>query len=408
MTADRLTTTAVRQTKPVDKPVKLTDGRGLYLLLRPDGGRYWRFDYRFAGKRKTISLGTFPDTSLTVARSEREKARTLLAEGHDPSVARAEAKAAARVSDDSLFPTVAKVWRASQLSAWAPATVKKVDLVLDGYLIPALKRVSIATLTTPQAVSALDGIPPALAVKARGYLNNIVAFAIRKGLREDGRLLMLRGALVRAERSHISAAVDLDDVRKVIRLVADYDQPVTRAALTLAMLTAQRPGNVTSMEWAEIDLGAGEWSIPGVKMKMRAAHIVPLSAQALSAIRSMLPFSEGAKFVFPALSRQHTPHLHRDSLSAALRRMGLQGEHATHGFRAMFRTVARERLGIDSDVLEAQLAHAKRGDVARAYDRTQFLDERRVAMQRWANYLDDLRIGSAGNTLVALRRHARA
>lgn len=388
-----LTDTAIRQAKPAAKPYKVGDSGGLYLEVAPAGGKWWRLKYRFEGKEKRISLGTYPDTTLAAAREKRDDARRLLAAGKDPSAQRQAKDAAVQASRDGLFPTVAAAWRASCLPGWAPATVSKVDLVLDDYLIPALRRTSIGTLTTPQAVSALDGMPPALAEKARGFLNNIVAFSIRKGLREDGRTLMLRGALGRREKTHVPAAVDLDAVRRVVAAVDSYDSPVARAALLVAMLTAQRPGNVVGMEWAELNFDRDEWLIPATKMKMRQAHIVPLSRQAVEAIETVRELSEGARYVFPPLSRQVTPHLHRDSLSAALRRMGLQGQHATHGFRAMFRTVARERLRIDSDVLEAQLAHAKRGEVAKAYDRSGFLDERREAVQRWADYLDELKVG---------------
>ena len=159
------------------------------------------------------------------------------------------------------------------------------------------------------------------------------------------------------------------------------------------MLTAQRPGNVASMEWAEIDLDEGAWVLPAAKMKMRVPHRVPLPTQAVTLLRGMLAYTQGRKHVFPPLARQRTEHLHRDTLSKALREAGLKGQHATHGFRAMWRTLGRERLGIPADALEAQLAHAKRGDVQKAYDRTRFDDERCEATQRWADYLDRLRSG---------------
>jgi integrase len=157
------------------------------------------------------------------------------------------------------------------------------------------------------------------------------------------------------------------------------------------MLTAQRPGLVVSAEWSEFNLQEAEWSIPGHKMKMRKPHIVPLPRQAVALLQSMLVWTAGQRFVFPALARQKTVHLHRDALSNALRDMGFQGKHATHGFRTSLRTIARERLRVDPDVLEAQLAHAKRGDVQQAYDRTEFNDLRRRVMQKWADFLDKLR-----------------
>jgi integrase len=286
---------------------------------------------------------------------------------------------------------------------WADETHRKAAYVVDTYLSPALRRQSVTTLTTKQAADALAGIPPSLAAKARGYLGQIVNYSIHEGLREDGRLLVLRGVLPKADKGHIPAAVDLADVRKLVKAVADYPIAVTRAALTVAMLTAQRPGTVARMEWAEVDLDASEWAIPAAKMKTRHAHIVPLSRQAVEALRGMLAYTDGKQFVFPALYQQTTPHLHRDALSNALRKMGFAGKHATHGFRGMFRTVARERLNIPADVLEAQLAHAKKDEIQKAYDRTQFLDERRNAAQRWADYLDALRAENGGK-VVAMRK----
>ena len=225
---------------------------------------------------------------------------------------------------------------------------------------------------------------------ARSYLSRLVTYAIQEDLREEGRLLSLRGAVPKSQKGHIPAAVDVADVRRVAQVVESYPTPVTRAALKVAMLTAQRPGNVVAMEWDEVDLDSAEWSIPAEKMKMRHAHIVPLSKQAVDLLRGMLAYTDGKKYVFPPLARQNTPHLHRDALSAALRRSGLQGTHATHGFRGMFRTVARERLAIPADVLEAQLAHAKKDEIQKAYDRTQFIAERKKALQEWADYLDGL------------------
>jgi len=371
-------------------PGKHFDGGGLYLEVMPSGSRIWRLKYRMAGRETRATFGAFPEVSLAEARDRRTKARTLLRDGIDPNVAKKDRAAAAQRDAGAVFPKVAASWLTSRKSGWANETHRKAEYVVNSYLAPKLKRQSIATLTTPQAKQALAGIPPSLAMKARGYLNNIIQFAILEGLREDGRLLSLRGALPKSEKGHIPAAVDAAEVRAVVAAIDAYPIVVTRAALTLAMLTAQRPGNVVSMEWAEVNLEAAEWSLPASKMKTRHAHIVPLSRQAVDVLRSMLAHTQGKQYIFPALYRQHTPHLHRDALSNALRKMGFQGKHATHGFRGMFRTVARERLNIAADVLEAQLAHAKKSEVQKAYDRTQFLQERHLAMQRWANYLEAL------------------
>lgn len=385
----KLTAVAIKAAKPG----KHFDGGGLYLEVTPAGGRYWRLKYRFGGREKRVSFGVYPEVSLAEARRRRTDARALLRDGLDPSAERAAAKDATRRNADAEFPKVAAAWLSFKKRSWADETYRKAKYVTDTYLVPRLRRASITTLTTKQAADVLATIPPSLAAKARQYLGGIVTYAIRHGLREDGRLLSLRGAVPKHDKGHIPAATTPKEVAAVAKAIDAYPVPVTRAALTLAMLTAMRPGLVASARWSEIDLDAGEWTVPAERMKTRHAHIVSLPTQAVALLREMQAYTYGKEHVFPPLARQKTPHLHRDALSAALRRMGFQGRHATHGFRGMLRTVARERLGVDPDILEAQLAHAKKGDVQKAYDRTTFGEDRRKAMQAWADYIDQLKAG---------------
>lgn len=382
------------------------DGNGLFLHVQDKGARYWRLKYRYAGKEKLYALGVFPEVTLAEARERTAKARALLRQGTDPGADKARKAAAARREAGAAFPKVAASWLEKMKPGWADETYRKASYVVDTYLAPALRHRSITTMTSKQAADSLAGIPPSLAAKARGYLGQIVNHAIHEGLREDGRLLSLRGVLPKTEKGHIPAAVELAEVRKLVKAIEAYPITVTRAALIVAMLTAQRPGTVARMEWSEIDLDSGEWSIPATKMKTRHAHLVPLAKQAVAALREMLVYTDGKRYVFPPLYQQTTEHLHRDSLSNALRKMGFAGKHATHGFRGMFRTVARERLNIAPDVLEAQLAHAKKDEIQKAYDRTQFIDERKEAMQKWADYLD--RLSAETGNVVNMSRDGRA
>ncbi|MEZ5532960.1 MAG: integrase arm-type DNA-binding domain-containing protein [Steroidobacteraceae bacterium] len=389
---DKLNAVVLKQIARVGAPPsKHFDGGGLYLDVRAGSGRYWRLKYRFAGRERLLAIGVYPEVSLSEARRRRNEARGHLREGIDPLAAKSEKKTADLRVAEAAFPKVAAAWLAHKQSGWAEETYRKAAYVTNTYLIPALRRQSIATMKSKDAAHAIQGIPPSLARKARQYICGIVNYAIQEELRDDGRLLSLRGALPRYEKGHIPAATDPATLRAVVTAVDEYPIPVTRAALTLALLTAQRPGLVAAAEWAEFNLADGEWSIAARKMKMRKPHLVPLPRQAVEQLQRMLAWTQGRKYVFPALARQKTEHLHRDTLSKALREMGFQGTHATHGFRTALRTIARERLGIDSDVLEAQLAHAKRGEVQQAYDRTEFTDARRRVMQEWANYLDKLR-----------------
>lgn len=390
----KLTDKALRALKPRDRIYNVADGDGLSIEVWPNGGMYWRFRYRYANKAKRLSLGVFPEVSLKEARDSLTEARAKLRAGTDPSQDRRQARAALVTAGDREFGKVAADWLAQQKPGWAPETYRKASYIVDQYLAPLLKGADVSTLATPEArraIAAVAARAPALAQKARGHLGSIVEYAIHRGLREEGRALSLRGAVPKHDKGHIAAATTLDEIRPLLKAVDAYESPVTRAALIVAMLTALRPGVVAGARWDEINLKAAEWQVPAERMKTRHAHLVPLPRQAVAELEGMLRFTAGGEYVFPPLARQKSAHLHRDALSAALRRMGLQGVHATHGFRAMFRTVARERLGIPADVLEAQLAHAKRGDVQKAYDRTQFLSERALAMQRWADYLDELR-----------------
>lgn len=373
------------------------DGGGLYFDVKENGARYWRLKYRHGGKERLLAFGTFPEVSLAEARRRRDDARALLRDGKDPSVVRQAKRSALTLVRDAAFPVAAAAWLTFKKKSWSGESYRKAKYVTDTYLIPELGKASVTTLSTRQAADVLVNISskaPSLAQKARQYLSGIVEYAIRQGLREDGKVLVLKGALPKHAKGNIPAATDPKEIVQLLKAIDAYESKVVRSALTLAMLTAMRPGIVASARWAEIDMELGEWSVPAAIMKTRHPHIVPLPRQAVASLQEMLQFTASGEYVFPPLARQKSPHLTRDALSNALRRMGFQGIHATHGFRGMLRTVARERLGVDPDILEAQLAHAKKGDVQKAYDRTTFNDDRRRVMQAWADYLDNLRSGT--------------
>lgn len=390
--ATELTDTRIRKAAPADFP--LWDGKGLYLTRSAAGSRLWRLKYyRPDGRENRMALGEYPAVSLRHARELRDDARAKLADGIDPVAARTQAHADERRATESTFEKAAARWIEVNRKRWAPATLRKAQYVIDSYLTPLLRRRSVATLNThdaAKAIEAIDAHSPSLAAKARQYVGGIIKQAIRDGLREDGKLLSLEKTVTTTNTTSIPAATTPQEVKPLLAAIDAYPAPVTRAALKLAMLTAMRPGVVAAARWDEVNLDDAEWIVPAAKMKMRHEHIVPLPRQALEVLASMRGYRAG-DYVFPPQARQTTPHLHRDAMSAALRRMGFRGQHATHGFRAMLRTMARERLGADSDVLEAQLAHAKRGEVQKAYDRTTFGEERRRVMQQWADYLDTLR-----------------
>lgn len=397
-----LTEVQIKALKPRDNLYRVADSAGLCLEITPNGTKLWRYRYRFAGRAKMLALGRWGEVGLQEARDRLREARKLLANGSDPGAVRQAAKAASIQAEDAKFPTVAAAWLAHQEKRVGGETFRKMKLVVEGDLIPALRRHSIATLATKDAIRPLQEIAeraPNLAAKGRQYLHGIVRYAIQRGLREDGRLLDLRGTIDISRKTHIPAVTKPAELRPLLLAIDAYASRTTRAALLLASLTAMRPSIVASAQWAHIDLEAGEWHVPGSLMKTGHDHIVPLPRQAVALLREQRA-SKAGTYVFPSPAQQKTPHLHRDALSKALRDMGFQGKHATHGFRGTLRTMARERLGVDIDVLEAQLAHAKKGDVQKAYDRTTFDDQRRKVMQTWADYLDKIRKDPADKVVV--------
>ncbi len=391
-----LTEAKLKALKPRQTLYRVADAHGLCIEVTPKGSKLWRLRFRYAGKAKMISLGSWPLVSLATARQKRDDARRLLLNGVSPmEQKRGNAEEQERRAR-GMFEPIAKEWLAHKKKSVGDETYRKSKLVTEGDLIPALKRHSIDALATKDCTKVLREIAeraPNMAIKARQCLSAIVDYAIKEGLREDGKHLSLRGVIPAFRKGHISAITKPTELASLLRAIDKYSAPLTRAALKLTSLTSMRPIIIVSARWEHIDLAAREWHVPGVLMKTGSDHIVSLPRQAIEILQEMRPVAGRSEYVFPSPAKQQTPHLHRDTLSKALRTMGFKGKHATHGFRATLRTVARERLNVDIDVLEAQLAHAKNGDVQKAYDRTTFDDDRRRVMQTWADYLDALRQG---------------
>lgn len=411
--AKGLTDIAVRNAKRKDKRYTLADGLGLHLEVWPSGRKSWFARYRLPeGKQRTVVLGSYPGLSLAEARQKAEEVQLAGRIGEPIIGARVEAQirlnahtaeqdlalqAAAEAKRYS-FTRLSEAWLASRKPGWALESYRKARYVIQKLLQPAIGERDMRMLRSPDVTDTLRGIAattPSLAKKAIQYLNGVVDYCIHEGIREDDQVLRLKGVLPRHRGGHVPAVTREQDVGQLMRTIRAYEGVIVRSALLLAAWTALRPGVVASAKWSEIDLERGEWHISGMnadgsrRMKTGHDHLVSLPTQTIEMLREMQQFSGGADHVFPAVGKLKNPHLHRDALSRALRLMGFAGEHSPHGFRAMLRTIARERLKIDFDVLEAQLAHAKRDQIQAAYDRTGFVDERREAMQRWADYLDE-------------------
>lgn len=403
-----LSDTAIRKTKPGDKPAKMRDGGGLYLLLRPDGARWWRWDYRrpVTGKRNTLSLGTYPDTPLADARAKREAARKLLAAGGDPAEHRKAEKAAGMQRVANSFEVVAREWLGKR--DWVASYKVKVTAWLENDVFPWIGGRPVADVTAPEFLSVARRIEDRGAVEsAHRILQNcgqVMRYAIATGRADRNPVADLKGALPPAPERRHAAITDTKAIGGLLRALDDYKGTFTvRCALRLAPFVFVRPGELRKAEWSEFDLEAAEWNIPAERMKMRAPHLVPLCPQALVILRELKPLTGGGRYVFPG-ARSHKRPMSDNAVNAALRRMGFDKDTMTgHGFRAMARTVLDETLGFRPDYIEHQLAHAVRDPNGRAYNRTAHLAERRKMMQAWADYLDSLREGS---NVVAFKRKA--
>jgi integrase len=396
-----LTDTFVRQVKHTGKPAgdKHTDGGGMYLLVKA-GGRYWRMDYAHAAKRKTLALGVYPEVSLAEARERRAAARKLLAKGIDPSTAKKEDKQAKTDAAANTFEAVARVWLAKTTAKRAEVTQSRVTTLLEKDIFPFIGKMPISSIkprdVLDKAVRKIEARGSIdTAHRAKQICGQIFRYAVAVGMAERDVTADLRGALAAIPESHFSAITEPKQAGDLMRSIFGYTgHPCTVAALKLTPLVFVRPGELRTMEWAEVDLDAVEWRIPGSKMKMKVDHLVPLSKQAVELLRGVHPITGHGRFVFPSLRTGERP-MSENTINAALRGMGYSAEvHTAHGFRATARTIMDEVLGERVDLIEHQLAHAVKDPNGRAYNRTAHLPARREMMQRWADYLDKLRIGA--------------
>lgn len=388
-----LTETAIRNAKPLDKPRKLFDDRGLYLLVTPAGGYLWRMKYRFAGTEKLLALGQYPDVSLKQARERREQVRTALAEGVDPAIERKALKEAQGVT----FEAVAREHLDMQRQAVSDGTVDLTIRRLERYVFPTLGSRPIADITASELLSVLRKVEARgileMAHRLRAVCGRVFRYAIATGRAERDVAADLRGALAPVKAENLAAITEPARIGELLRAIDGYQgQYLTKLAMKLAALTFVRPGELRKAEWREFDLDRAEWRIAAERMKMGEAHLVPLCRQALVVVRELQSVKSSERYVFPSLRSADRP-MSENCVTAALRRMGYSGEEMTwHGFRSLASTSLNEK-GWHPDLIELQLAHAERNKVRAAYNRAERLAERRQMMQSWADYLDELRSG---------------
>jgi integrase len=385
---------------------KHSDGGGLYLHVT-QSGKYWRMAYRMHGKQKTLALGTSPAVSLAQARKGRDAAKELIAQGIDPSTAKQEAAHEKKLAAANTYETVAREFHQVKADGWSEAHATKWLRLNELYLFPAIGHLPIKDIKASKVLAALRK------VEAKGILSTaqdlqqmagqVFRYAVQTDRIEQSPISDLKGALKPHVAEHFAATLDPVKAGELLRAIDGYTgQPTTLAALKLSALLFQRPGNIRAMQWVWIDFDKALLTIPAEQMKRTLhqkvngkPHLVPLAKQAIAVLKALQPLTGYGQYVFPGARSSKRP-MSDGTVNAALRRLDFgNDDHVAHGFRAMARTMMAEQIkGIPAELVEAQLGHGKSGPLGSAYDRAEYIGQRFEVMQRWADYLDKLRVGA--------------
>ncbi len=401
-----LTDTATRNAKTAGNPYSLADGGGLSLRIQPNGGKWWRFRYRFDGKAKMLSLGIYPDVTLKDARVRRDAARKMLADGIDPGVHRKEAKAERAIRAANSLEAVTREWAEKMAASWVPAYGQRLLRRFERDIFPLIGAKPISEIKPVELLAVLRKIEARGAIetahRARGDCGQVFRYAIATGRAERDVAGDLRGALEPKQTKHFASVTEPTKVAELLRALDGYrGSPVVLGAMRLAPLVFVRPGELRHAQWKDIDLETGEWRYTVTKTK--TDHLVPLASQAVAILQDLHLLNGTGRYVFPSARSTGRP-MSDNAVLAAMRRSGIPADEMTgHGFRAMARTILDEVPGFRPDFIEHQLAHAVRDPNGRAYNRTAHLAQRKKMMQAWADYLDKLKSGAVvmplhGNT----------
>ena len=401
-----LTDTAVRNAKPGAKPIKLFDERGLFLIVTPSGGKWWRLKYRFDNKEKLLSLGVYPDVSLKAARIRRDELRTLLANGIDPGVHRKVMEAAHTDRAANSFEIIAREWFAKHSPNWAPSHSDKIIKRFERDIFPWLGGRPIAEINAQEILVSLRRVEARGALetahRAQQNCGQVFRYAVATGRALRDPCGDLRGALPPVKGEHFAAITEPAAVGELLRAIDGFRGTfIVQCALRLAPLFFVRPGELRKAEWAHVDLDNAEWRY--IASKTKAEHLVPLASQAVAILRDLHAQTGHGRYVFPGRDPQKS--MSEAAVNAALRRLGYdtKTEITGHGFRAMARTILHEAIGIAPEIIEHQLAHRVPDSLGTAYNRTKFIKERCAMMQQWADYLEGL---AKGGKIIAFRKPA--
>ena len=410
---NKLTDLEIKAAKPAAQVRKLIDGQGLQLWIMPNGGKYWRFEYRHLGKRKLLALGVYPDLTLEKARQRVDEARRLLADKEDPSEVKRLKKAERKLAAENTFLAIAeKLTAKKRKDGRADVTIAKMEWIL-GKLKSNLGPRPIAAIRTPEIIQALkkeeDADNLETARRMRTVIGEVFRYAMQHGIVENDPSAATRGAIASPKQKHHPAITDARKLGKLIHLIDGYASlhPITGSALQLMLLLYPRPGELRQAKWSEFDLEYGTWEMPAERMKLRQPHTKPLPRQAVTILETLKDITGPRGFVFPATGRANRP-MSENTMNAALRRLGIAAdEHTSHGFRATASTLLNASNLFSIDAIEHSLAHQDRDAVRRAYARGDAMTERRKMAQWWADHLDHLR-GNQGSNVVAMTKTVAA
>ncbi len=393
-----LTDIAIKTAKPREKAYKLADSGGLYIEIAPSGGKWWRYKYRFEGKEQRISLGTYPDISLKDARERHADARKLLASGANPSEARKAEKISKAEISGHTFEDVAREWWKSHMANKADSHKNKVIRRFEQYLFPWIGNKPISSITAPEILQNIKRVEKQnkleTAHRALQTAGQVFRYAVQTGKAIRDVTADLKGALPPTTVKHMAAFTEPNEVAQLLRAIDAFNGTFTvHCALRLSPLLFARPSELRTAKWADFDLETGEWRY--LVTKTKTEHIVPLATQAIAILKELYPLSGHGVYVFMGGHSPMKP-MSESAVNAALKRMGYdtQVDITAHGFRAMARTILHERLNIDPNIIEHQLAHKVPDTLGTAYNRTKFLAQRKTMMQQWADYLDELKAGA--------------
>ena len=403
----KLTDKQIKAAQPAEKPYKLADGKGMFLQVNKNGSKYWRLKYRFNNKEQLLSLGVYPETTLKQARSKCDEARQLLADGINPSTDKQDkATATARAAENS-FEAITREWLEVHAQQVTPLHIKKITSALERFLLPALGRTPISEIDTPTILEPLRKLETTgkleTVQRVKRTAGQIFTYAISTGRATNNPVLALsRGVLKTPKEQNRAAITEPAELGRLMLLIDTYSHHgnfVVESALKCSALWLLRQGELRFLEWQQVNWA--EKRLELTASKTHQAHIVPLSTQALEILEQLQPITGRGKYIFQSLNKAGRP-ISENTVVNALRVLGIdKNTHSAHGFRATARTLLDEALKFRVEIIEQQLAHVVKDVHGRAYNRTQFLEERAAMMQRWANYLDELKEQArAGNVIT--------